>query len=492
MKKIKLAAFVRTLAKPWILVGNPGVKVNGIYENAGAVKKGGVFFCVKGASFDGHDYAAEAVKNGAAAVVAQKEVRGIKCGTALIRVKDTKESLAAAAKNFYGQNKIKTLGITGTKGKTTVSYMADKILTKTTGKKNTVIGTIGYRIGTVKKEAKNTTPSNLEIMKMLYESNRKRIGFAVMEVSSHALVQGRLKNITLERAVVTNITRDHLDFHKTERNYFLAKTMIAGLVKKGGTVCVNADMKKAAEFIKICKKSGVKIITYGIKNKADIKAESIIKGIHGSEFTVKHGNKKQIFKTKLIGTHNIYNVLAAYALTAPYCGIKTAALALSDFKGVPGRLEHVYHGDFSAVVDFAHNPDSIYQALMALRPETKGRLIALFGAGGERDKGKRPLMAKAAERAADIIIVTSDNPRSENPKKIIKEIMKGASKRKKFIVEPDRAKAVKIAVSIAKKGDVIAALGKGPEEYQEIKGIKHPYNDAREILKAVKHGKAGK
>jgi len=492
VKTMTLASFVSCLPRPWILIGDPRVKVTGIHENAAAVNKGGVFFCVRGASFDGHDFVSAAVKNKAAAVVAQQEVKGIKPGTALIRVKDTREALASAAKYLYGKNKVKVLGITGTKGKTTTSYIADCMLTAATGKKNTVIGTIGYRVGGVKKEAKNTTPSNLEIMKMLNESGSKKIGYAVMEVSSHALVQGRLNNINLDAAAITNITRDHLDFHKTKKNYFLAKAMIAGLVKKGGHVCVNADMKNAPMFIRLCLKAGARVLTYGIKNKADIMASAISRGIHGSEFVVARAGKRQLFKTKLIGLHNIYNILAAYALVSPYCTMKEAARSLLNFRGVPGRLEHVFHGDFSAVVDFAHTPDSIRQALMALRPETKGRLIALFGAGGDRDRGKRPLMAKAAEETADIVIVTSDNPRSEKPESIIREVMKGAKDRKKFFTETDRLKAVKLAVLMAQKGDVIAALGKGPEEYQEIAGVKHPYNDARAILRFVSQKKAVK
>ena len=483
MKKIKLSELLALSGVEALLTAD--TEICGIAESSRAVKKGELFACVKGFKSDGHDYAKEAVKKGAAALLCERPAADAPAAV----VKDSAAALKKITEFFYrdGRKKAKITGVTGTKGKTTVTYLIDAVFAEKYRRPCAVIGTLKYRIGRKEYSAANTTPSNLQINRLIAEAVEKGMERVVMEASSNALHQGRLDNIELESAVITNVTRDHLDYHKTHAAYLAAKLMIIGRIKKGGVLAVNRDMKDYAAVIKAAKKrADIKIRDFSTRTKAFLRAKIKMSGLGGTHFELVHGGKSVNVFSKLAGEHNVYNVLAAAAVCAPETGIHAVQRAVHYFKGVPGRLEKVYDGAFKIFVDFAHTPDSMENILKTLAPITKGKIITLFGCGGERDRGKRPLMGKIAGAMSGVVVVTSDNPRSEDAEDIIKEIMKGIKKGKNIFAEPDREKAVALAVSNAREGDAVLLLGKGAEEYQDIKGIKHPYSDKKAALKAVK------
>jgi UDP-N-acetylmuramyl-tripeptide synthetase len=356
-------------------------------------------------------------------------------------------------------------------------------LEKADGKPVSIIGTVAYKIGKKVYESKNTTPSNLVLHKLIEESVNKGARRVIMEVSSHALDQGRIKNIMFDTAVVTNVTRDHFDYHKTFANYLAAKLKITDNLKRGGRLVVNLDDKSAGKFIK--KAKGRKIITYSINKAAAVKTEDYTVSIKGMEINLSVCGRPMHLKSGLVGEHNIHTLMAAAGAALGRAGLKDIKEALSGFKGVKGRMQAVYNRDFTVIVDFAHTAGSLEETLKALGRVKKGRIITVFGAGGNRDKGKRPMMGAAAEALSDIVIVTSDNPRFEEPAAIIRDILAGMKGRVKTYVEVKREKAVKKAVRLAQKNDIILLAGKGHETYQSIKGRNYPYDDEHAALRAI-------
>ena len=471
-----------------VLSGDIGIEITGVAESAASLKKGEIFICVKGYSKDGHDFAEQALKNGASALVVEHPVRP-EGRAAVMQVKDSKKAMQEITHRFYAEakKKVKIYGITGTKGKTTVSYITEALLKEKTGKDGAVIGTIGFKIGRRVYPAENTTPSNIKIHRLIAEAAGKGIKHVVIEASSHALDQGRLANIMFDSAAMTNVTRDHFDYHKNYKNYLKAKLrIVTENLKKGGMLAVNTDSKGAAEFIKEGKKKKAKITTYSWKGKTDLSLKFYDIDIKGMDFELADYGKKTVFHSSLVGEHNIYNVMAALALTRGEVDLKTAAKAVNKFKTVKGRLEKVYSGAFTVLVDFAHTPDSLEKILFALNELKKARIITVFGAGGDRDRGKRPLMAEAANRLSDFVVVTSDNPRTEKPADIIKEVMAGITDKSRAIAIEDRTEAIRFAVKTAKKDDIILLAGKGHEEYQIIGDRKIPFSDKSAALKAIK------
>jgi UDP-N-acetylmuramyl-tripeptide synthetase len=472
-----------------IVSGSPDAVIRNVAESSSGVKRGDVFVCVKGFSADGHDFVSQAAAKGASCLVVSRDIkRNFKGKLCVIKVADTREALFTVTEIFYAEDKkkIRIIGITGTKGKTTISYLVHAMLKEYTGKEMAVIGTVAYRIGNKVYESKNTTPSNLTIHRLIREAVNKKIKYLVIEVSSHALDQDRLRNIKLDTAVITNVTRDHFDYHKTFENYLKAKLKVIGLVRKGGTMVVNLDDPNAQDFINNAKKAGLKVITCSLAKRSDIRANKYDITTAGMKMDLTVMGKKTAVRSLLIGAHNASNILCAIGAVVQYAGMAGIKRALQDFKGVAGRMEVVYNENFTVIVDYAHTHDGLEKILESLNGIKKGRIITVFGAGGNRDRGKRPLMGEVAERLSDEVIVTSDNPRFEKPEEIINDIMSGIKNKSLVKVEPDRRLAVEYAVRNAGLDDIVLIAGKGHEQYQEIKGIKYPFDDRKEAVKIIK------
>ncbi len=489
-KAIKLSKLLRDMKNAEIPKGAEGISARGIEDSSRRVKKGYVFVCVKGFKTDGHKFAADAVRKGASAVIAGKNIN-IAGKTPVIRVKNTKEALLKMAAVFYEKErkKVDVYGVTGTNGKTTVAHLISEILWAKTGKKAAIMGTVGHRVGKRYYRAETTTPSNVFINRIIEETARKNIKDAVMEISSHALDQERAGNVILKSAVITNITRDHLDYHKTLAGYIEAKIKIIDRIEKGGTLAVNLDAAGSSRIFKKAAGKKIRIVTFSFKKKADIRLVSADESADGLDFVLEIKGRKVRFTSSLIGRHNIYNIMAAVGATMEEAGINTIRKAVRSFSTVKGRLERVYKGKTNIFVDYAHTPDSLENVLRALNRVKKGRVIAVFGAAGNRDKGKRPMMGTIAEKLSDMPILTSDNPRDENPALIIRDVLAGARVKEKFTVFEEREKAIRAAVRVAGPDDIVLIAGKGHEDYQEVKGVKHPFDDTKEAIRAAKSKK---
>jgi len=489
-KKIRLKKLLSVIGRYKVLRGKTDVEVSGIEESSLDVKKGSVFIAVKGFSADGHDYAADAVKRGAAAVVVQKKM-SVPGNAAVILVHDSKEALLKLTDLIYRdvKKKIKVIGITGTKGKTTVSYLIAAILKQKFKMDMAIVGTIAYRIGKKEHHSNNTTPSNLTLHKLMAEAVNSGIKYFILEISSHALAQGRAENITLDTAVVTNVTRDHFDFHKTFSNYLRAKLKIVDLVGQKGTVVVNADDPSSKKFVKKAQKRRLKTVKYSLNRHTEINVDSYKMDISHMKFLLNIKGKPLNMQSSLIGSHNIYNIMAAAGATFRTAGLANIKKAIGNFKKVEGRLEKIYNNKFIVIVDYAHTTDSLEKTLQVLNKLKQRQIITVFGAGGDRDKGKRPMMGKVVEKLSDKYIITSDNPRFEDPEAIIRDVLKGIKNKDGAIVEVDRARAIARAIKMASAGDIIFLAGKGHETYQAIKGKNVPFSDKEIALKEIKKKK---
>ncbi|MFA5275893.1 MAG: UDP-N-acetylmuramoyl-L-alanyl-D-glutamate--2,6-diaminopimelate ligase [Candidatus Omnitrophota bacterium] len=470
---MKLTKLIKKAKLPVGLPETGDFTVRGITCNSGQVKKGFVFIAIKGCSNDGTKFIDQALKNGAGAIISHLTVPpGI--STRLIAAK-----LAA---EFYENPsaKVRVVGITGTNGKTTVSYLLERVL-KEARKNPAVIGTINYRFNKKIIASNNTTPGPTELQHMLSRMLKGKVTHCIMEVSSHALDQERVKGVSFSSAIFTNLTSDHLDYHKTSANYFKAKAKLFKELDSKSFAVINNDDKYARLLKKIC---SAKIITYGIDKASSVEARNIKFHPSSTEFILKAPKKKVLIKTKLIGKHNVYNILSviAWALSE---GIKFSYIkrAIEGFDFVPGRLERVEcRKGFSVFVDYAHTEDALKNIIRSLRQVSKGRIIVVFGCGGDRDKRKRPKMGRIVTELADYAFVTSDNPRSEEPEDIAGDIIKGIRKRNYCIILR-RKEAIKKSLSLAKSGDIVLIAGKGHETYQVIKNKKIHFDD-RETVKS--------
>ena len=459
------------------------VDITGMSYNSQLTKKGDIFLCIRGEMSDGHKYAQDAVDKGAAAIFCEEELN-INCPQ--IIVKDTKRTMAAIAAAFYNEpsKELNLIGVTGTNGKTTVTHLIQKILEEN-NEKCALIGTLGYKLsGTDKyKDAKHTTPQPPELQRDLRLMADSGIKNVVMEVSSHSLEQNRVGFCCFNGAVFTNLTQDHLDYHITMKNYFKAKAILFENLKKGDFAIINADDEYAGDFISVIPE-GVRIYKYGVKNNADIKAENIDFSVDGAKLTVSFNSKSREITLHLNGMFSVYNALAAFA-AAIAMGIDDNVIikALENTKSVAGRFEIVSKRPL-VIVDYAHTPDGLENVLKAAReltPKTSN-LICLFGCGGDRDTTKRPKMGKIADNLADKVVVTSDNPRSEDPQLIISDIMAGIKTvdTQRIFVEPDRREAIKFLKAISNPEDVIVIAGKGHEDYQILKNETIHFDDREE------------
>ncbi len=436
------------------------------------MKPGGIFVCIEGTEDDGHRYIKKAVLMGAKIIIASKFSE---CSVPLILTDNTKEALSVLVKNFYQKRPKKLIGITGTNGKTSVSYMIDSIL-KNMGLKTGVLGTLGAYSGDreISLNARtSTTPDIAELYRVLDEMG-DGVEALTMEVSSHALSQRRVWGLSFRVGVFTNLTCDHLDYHKTMEEYFLSKRKLFEISKYQ---VINSDDEYGRRLLKEFKDA----TSYGIES-GDIRALDINLSPNGSEFTLKIGEKTERIYLNIPGEFSIYNALAAATATHILgATIKDIKNGLSNLSGITGRMEKVKVGKINVVIDYAHTPDGLLKVLDTLNKTRHGRLICLFGCGGDRDRTKRAVMGKIATENSDLAVITSDNPRSENPNEIIIDILTGV-KGENYIVIPNRREAIFSALSMAASGDTVLLAGKGQETYQIIGKEKYRF-DEREIIK---------
>ncbi len=456
-----------------------------VFDDSRLIKAGDIFVAVKGPDVDGHQFIPQVISKGAKYVVCQSScVIAAKAGVQLISVADSSLALAilAQAANGNPADKLTNLAVTGTKGKTTVTFLV-RCCFKTAGQKCGLIGTVIYDTGIEVENAPLTTPDCLTIAQKQAQMLKAGAKYMVIETSSHALDQNRAAAINFRAAAFTNLTGDHLDYHKTPENYLAAKAKLFEKLSSDSTAVLNKQSPYSKQIAKYTK---AKILWFAVDEKADLSAQVHSIGDCGTEFTIKYQGQSIKIKTPLLGKFNVANHLAAAGLClAAGLDLETIAKGLSALDAIPGRLERVKSdAPFSVLVDFAHTDDALDNVLSTLKPLCKSRLIVVFGCGGDRDKTKRPRMAKVVEKFADIAIVTSDNPRTENPDDIISQIVTGFKEpdSSKIKVESDRKKAIALAIESAKKDDVVIIAGKGHENYQIIGKQKFPFSDQQIAL----------
>jgi UDP-N-acetylmuramoyl-L-alanyl-D-glutamate--2,6-diaminopimelate ligase len=478
--------------------GYDGLEISGVSIDSNKVKEGYLFVALKGEKTDGHEHIESAFRNGAKAFLVEDRPEKSFPGVSVIEVADSRESLARVSANIYGHptKELSLAGVTGTNGKTTITYLLESIW-KAENKTAGVIGTIEYRFGDNKIEAPMTTPESLDLMRILREMRASGVNYAAMEVSSHAIDRKRVMECHFDAAVFTNLTQDHLDYHGTIENYFDAKKklftkLLRDSEKKNKFSVINIDDPYGREILKDAPET---VVTYSIKDKtASVFAERWRVSEKGISALVNTPYGKLEVDSRLFGEHNLSNILAAVSASLSL-GSSTASVesAISRFSNVPGRLERVENPlDFQILVDYAHTPDALRNVLLAVRPLTKGSLILVFGCGGDRDRTKRPKMGVIGRDLSDILIVTSDNPRTESPEEIIDDIERGvlecSAGDKPYFRMSDRKEAIKKALSIAGGKDIVLIAGKGHEDYQIIGAKKFPFDDrtvAGDILKEM-------
>lgn len=499
---MKLAEIIKnTEVKTLINTENKDkIEVSGLSYNSRTTKQGDIFICLVGEHTDGHDYAFQAQEKGASAVVCERIIDGIELPTLI--VKNSQIALAQVSAAFYNfpSQKINLIGVTGTNGKTTVTHLIQLILEEAEIKCG-LIGTLGNKIsaGEGYLSTEHTTPQSPELQEFLSCLADKDIKHAVMEVSSHSLEQYRIGEVDFDCAVFTNLTQDHLDYHITMDKYFEAKSKLFTSLNNAKTgnklAVINADDDYAIRFIDKVP-DGVKILLYGIENKADFVAKNIKYSAKGASFVCATPQGDREVNLKMTGQFSVYNALAALAAGVGYgISIDKCIETLENAGGVAGRFETVITEPL-VIVDYAHTPDGLSNVLNAARRivPAEGKLICLFGCGGDRDATKRPKMGSIAENLADKVIITSDNPRSEDPQQIITDILSGIKSlnSQKITVESDRQRAIELAVKAAGKNDIIVLAGKGHENYQILKDKTIHFDDKEEALKAYEKAKSAR
>ncbi len=457
--------------------------IKSVVLNSRQVRAGYLFVAMSGSVADGRDYIEDALKRGAVAVVSEQPESGCDC---LLVVEDAHLAFShiAAVLNDNPSRKLKVVGITGTNGKTTTAYMMRDVL-HFSGNEAGLIGTVAYEIGGRSIAASRTTPDAATVQDLLRQMVVTGCQSAVMEVSSHSLMQQRTAGVDFDVALFTNLTHEHLDYHKTMNAYYEAKATLFRSLKPSATAVINVDDEWGVKLIGEslpCEK-----ISYSVDG-GDVVAENIVVDRCGCSFVAKTPWGSQSFSLQLLGRHNVSNALACIA-AAGVLGIDMDVVAdgLRQIENVRGRLEPLICGQkFGVYIDYAHTGDALEHALATVREITDGRLIVVFGCGGDRDKGKRPIMGRIASTMADLVVVTSDNPRTENPAEIIEEILNGVDhSQAKIEVVEDRGDAIRCAIEMAEDGDTVLIAGKGHEAYQESQGCMTPFDDrevARECL----------
>jgi len=470
--------------------GNLDVSINAITDDSRAVSPHSLFVAVKGEQVDGHEFIPAAMRGGIVALLSQQPVSEV--SLPFVRVDDSRKALGLLGGRFYGDpsSKIRMIGVTGTNGKTTTAYIC-KALLEALGHPVGLIGTVAYQIGERSMPATHTTPGSLELQQLLAKMVASGCTTAVMEVSSHALAQDRTSGCEYDVAVFSNLTQDHLDFHKTMEEYFQAKLrLFLGLergLKANKRAIVNIDDPYGARIVEHCPAS---VWTYALKAKADLRAEAVQLSLQGTTFTAATPVGNFPIESHLVGEHNVYNLLAAIGV-ALHEGATPAQIreAVARVTNVPGRFERVIAGQpFTVAVDYAHTEDALVRLLTAAQALKAGRIITVFGCGGDRDRGKRPKMGEAAVRYSDVVILTSDNPRTEDPLSILEQVEVGVIEALRlrphvqYRKVSDRREAIEEAVREAQTADMVLIAGKGHEDYQII-GTKKVHFDDREVAR---------
>lgn len=467
----------------------PDTGVRGISADSRTIKPGEIFIAVDGPEHNGYDYIDDALKKGARAICVDKP-HAVDKSLRIILVRDTAKAISILASGVYNEPSryVRVIGVTGTNGKTTITYLMYEIL-KAAKKKPSLIGTVVYKINDKTVMSSNTTPGPLLLHSLLAGMRDAGSDYAVMEVSSHALKQARVFGIDFKTAILTNITGDHLDYHKTMNDYAKSKRILFESLKADNFAVLNKD-DSFYEYFK--KATRAKVMDYGIENRADFTAKNIKSDINGSLFLMETPIGPVKIKTPLIGRHNIYNVLAAACASfAEGVSLDTIIGALGESILVPGRLEAVNAGQsFRIFVDYAHTHDALEKVLSELRLLCKGKLTVVIGCGGNRDKTKRPKMGRIASEIADEVIITNDNPRDEDSEIILNEIEGGIKKDfKRYKRIPDRFEAIKESLKGRNKNDAVIIAGKGHEDYQIIGKKTFPFSDREAIEKILKQGR---
>ena len=467
------------------------IEVNRLQYDSRKIQKGDLFVAIRGTGVDGHTFIDDAVHRGAKVVVMENDrvlpdAFFMHRGVVKIIVPSARASLARMSSNYFGEpsRKLKLVGITGTNGKTTTAYLVSSIIDKAG-----LIGTIEYKFGDTVIPATHTTPESLELNELLSRMLEKGCAAAVMEVSSHALHQHRVDGLEFGAAVFTNLTQDHLDYHGTMEEYFRAKKMLFDGLTESAIAVINVD---DIYGLKLMESGKAGRLSYGFSPSARVRAENIKLTSTGTTFGIVHEGETTGIESPLIGRFNVYNVLAAFA-TGLALGVPKGTLQekIARFPSVPGRFERIVSPQgWTAVIDYAHTPDALANCMKAIhdifdaqKPTSgkQGRIITVFGCGGNRDRGKRPVMGRIASENGDITVVTSDNPRFEDPVHIIEEVMTGILPGAVVYREVDRRKAIEQALNLARPGDIVLIAGKGHETYQVIGNEQIPFSD-REIV----------
>lgn len=473
--------------QPLVKLSNENPEITGVEMDSRNVKPGNLFICIEGFTVDGHQFVEQAVQNGAVAILAQKTVE---TNVPVSYVRDTNRAMAIIGNTFYSNptHSLNLVGITGTNGKTTTSYIIEEIV-KLNNQKTGVIGTIGMKIGDEVFDTKNTTPDSLTLQSMFAKMVDSNVDTAIMEVSSHALHLGRVHGCEYDIAVFTNLSQDHLDYHGTMEEYKKAKGLLFSQLgnsfstKKPKFAILNGDDPATKEYMI---NTQANVLTYGLKPEFDLFAENIELTNAGTQFDLNFLGKSYRVEMKLIGTFNVYNVLAGIgAGIALNINIETILKAVSTIEGVSGRFQSVNAGqDFTVIVDYAHTPDSLENVLNTVKQFAKNDIYTVVGCGGDRDRTKRPLMARIAAENSTFAIFTSDNPRTEDPFSILEDMKRGLEHKNITVIE-DRKKAINFAIQNAKKHDIIVIAGKGHETYQIVGTNVYHFDDVEEAKEAI-------
>lgn len=465
--------------------GESSRRITAIGCDSRTTEQDSLFVALKGTKQDGTQFIGEAIKKGARVVASSHPPAEKRKNVVFLQVADPHKFLHEVTRRFYGplSSKVKSIGVTGTNGKTTITYLIESILHEA-GKACGVMGTVNYRIGKKILPSKNTTPGLAENQRFLANLAQKNIEYCVMEVSSHGLDQGRVDLIDFKSAVFTNLTSDHLDYHRTRENYFLAKSRLFTSLSSRSVSVINIDDPYGTKLVSLTKS---RVVKYGILGEADICAKDIKTNVHESHFTVRTNGRSIKIQTKLIGMHNVYNILAAVGIGLNEgIALDVISRGIARLEQVPGRLERIdSRKGFSVFIDYAHTEDALKNVLEALRKINPKRIITVFGCGGDRDKTKRPKMGRMAGQLSDVVIVTTDNPRSEDPQSIISEIILGFST-DNYQVVADREKAIAKAIEMAGAGDVVLVAGKGHEDYQIFRDKTIAFDERKIVEKYLK------
>jgi UDP-N-acetylmuramoyl-L-alanyl-D-glutamate--2,6-diaminopimelate ligase len=462
-------------------------EVSGLEYDSRRVDSGSLFFAFLGQQFDGRQFAPEAIERGALAVICETPKPEFFDGP-WIQVEHGRKALATAARNTYRQalEAVSITGITGTNGKTTTAYLTDAIL-RAAGRTTAMVGTIEYHLAGKPQKSINTTPESLDLYRIIRKLAELGGTNITMEVSSHALAQGRVHGMPYHTAVFTNLTRDHLDFHGTLEEYFDAKRQLFEGVPPPGYAVLNLDDGWSE---KIRPADGARVLWYGLGERADVRATNIQTDFNGVRFTVHWQGRCLPISSPMLGRINVYNILAAVGVGISYnLPLEDIAEGVARCRAVPGRFERIEEGQpFLVVVDYAHTDDALRNVIAAARELQPNRIITVFGCGGDRDRTKRPLMGQAAGEGSDFVVLTSDNPRSEDPLAIMNDAMVGLRRQDvAHKVEPDRESAIQLALTEANAGDVVLIAGKGHETYQILKDRTVPFDD-REVARRLLRG----